>query len=1035
VKENKLKYSGLTYTDILTQVNDLIESDPKFDNFRESSITQMLVELFAGSTDIMNYYIQRRAEECFFDTAKLKSSVISKSRELAYDITRYTPAKTTITLVLRGDIKKALIDAGSDPKFVTDPTDPNYKMVIGPSISIQIPYYSKFSGGGSNFVLLDTYTLNISYDIWNAMSVGPDYIQTFNSDSWGNDVTLIEGEIREKIISGVGNTQTNAPFQIYKLDDTTFSNIYGDKDYFFNKVTQVYVGEQKTPDNRYRIERKSLLDWESMVSANLDNPSKVCLIRTSNDEGVELLFGDDRYAKKGPITSRENIYIQYLSTKGANANKIGVVGDRLSHSGNIYTNTGVNISQYVSFEFKSNIVGGFGMESIDSIKYYSPKIYYSLDRLVSKDDYMAYLTSVKTPIVVRNAVAWGEQEERDRYNKFAIARMFNTVLFTVAGSLYYSINDRMLPKNDEDLEDALLDNNYDAYGFNTQGYFNVFITKEQVAQLRRYVVDTEYNAIKGDPLYSKNVWSDIKNTYGDNAAYLEIIYGSDDYANASNVDGKKLNNDTYDNSLVIDMSALPDASTDSDSGMVLLAQAINDALITTLDRRANASDNANYNKPAFIGRYFDTANPQQDPKIIIWNIEARRFELTFNEKLRYNHKESPCYIKEILDTGFSSAIGLAGEKILGVSEGERGHISTKITTLVNDLETRSQISVKHIYISPIIHRFNLVGDIQIKSLFDREQTKVEINNLLYEFLDLDNDFNKPLYISNLIEIIEKHPAVMYANVKLEPEDRTIGKYSHIGDSTIPADHGNVNDRNKNYDSDYYTAYSYGGKIKTLRILHPILKKYSVAGGKNPIFDDISEALQVYLSNSSYIPDSWSRFFAIKYNVRPSSSYDHKENEDNVVTLEESYYNINNFINERTFYIDFASLLYSNFLNKAKMQTTSCDYDSYTCWELDGSGNRIEVPNYRKFIGYNPVEDEYNSSNIFDDVVSTSFSKVLSEIHTDLSYLIMSNMLDGDGNIQSKYDSNGRYIRGGYSLNTEIIQVNAEYINFTYDGRA
>ena len=35
---------------------------------------------------------------------------------------------------------------------------------------------------------------------------------------------------------------------------------------------------------------------------------------------------------------------------------------------------------------------------------------------------------------------------------------------------------------------------------------------------------------------------------------------------------------------------------------------------------------------------------------------------------------------------------------------------------------------------------------------------------------------------------------------------------------------------------------------------------------------------------------------------------------------------------------------------------------------------------------------------------------------------MTNMIDSYGNIKSEYDANGNYIRGGYSLGSEIVQV-------------
>ena len=101
---NFLSYSNLTYETVLEQINNKLKSDPRFDNFSESSVAQTLVEIFAGTVDLVNYYIERRAEESFMDTAKLKSSVILLAKQLGYAITRPNPATSSLKIKLSGDL-------------------------------------------------------------------------------------------------------------------------------------------------------------------------------------------------------------------------------------------------------------------------------------------------------------------------------------------------------------------------------------------------------------------------------------------------------------------------------------------------------------------------------------------------------------------------------------------------------------------------------------------------------------------------------------------------------------------------------------------------------------------------------------------------------------------------------------------------------------------------------------------------------------------------------------------------------------------
>lgn len=58
----------------------------------------VLVELFAGVADMLNYYIDRAASEAYLDTAVQRSSILSIARMLGYAPTTTTAATATLTL-------------------------------------------------------------------------------------------------------------------------------------------------------------------------------------------------------------------------------------------------------------------------------------------------------------------------------------------------------------------------------------------------------------------------------------------------------------------------------------------------------------------------------------------------------------------------------------------------------------------------------------------------------------------------------------------------------------------------------------------------------------------------------------------------------------------------------------------------------------------------------------------------------------------------------------------------------------------------
>jgi hypothetical protein len=290
---NFLDFTGLTYEEIISQINAKVSSNSDLDNFRESAIAQTLLEIFAGSTDLVNYYLERRAEECFLDTAQLPSSVILLAKALGYIVKRPIPASTSIKMKIKGPMTAGV--------------------VVGDII--QIPAHTKFTYDGESYILKDTFSYTLS-----AMPNGA--LPSSASYDFEVDLTpkLIQGEILNKAIIGTTNQQLNQKFQLYKIDDKTFSNLYGEEDvgadgnYFDGptyvpsdlNTTTISVGSDINNTNYYQIDRRSLLNWTTLNNFNNTSAStNVCLIRTRPDETIELVFGDDQFANIGAATGRQ----------------------------------------------------------------------------------------------------------------------------------------------------------------------------------------------------------------------------------------------------------------------------------------------------------------------------------------------------------------------------------------------------------------------------------------------------------------------------------------------------------------------------------------------------------------------------------------------------------------------------------------------------------------------------------------------------------------------------------------------------------
>lgn len=511
-----IDYVNMTYDQMIEKIKNQLASDPKFANIRESGIFTTLVEIFLNAVDISNFYIQNQANECFLDTAKLYSSVILLSRMLGYVPARPEPASSALTIEIVGPLSNDLV----------------------PGDVLYFNRKTSFTYNNTPFILKNTYKYTFTEsDIINGVG-NPDFSKVINyaliSDS-GNlslitsadgtvpessivDIELLQGEIKSYTILGSDSDIIGMKFQKYVIPDVTISNIYGDNDLGFDhetgvsdhsqnltrvavSTTDVFAEEEAGTlpnyDAFYDINRKTLLNVDSALAENLTSAVPIVWMRSSLNKEVELIFGDNLFAKEGIQDINQNIYMQYFSTLGEAANKLGVVGQELQPNASFFVRS-IDFSNNLVFSFRKNITGGYGFEDVDSIKLNAPSNYAAFERCVTSRDYTSFLKTLTTPINVVNAVAWGEQEESE--NSKPIPKLFNVALFSCIGSLYDTSSDVYSAKTvfsgnyNTSLSAAVLDDDYSPYTLTPSSYFNVLIKESVPGQL---------NVVKNLPSSSK----------------------------------------------------------------------------------------------------------------------------------------------------------------------------------------------------------------------------------------------------------------------------------------------------------------------------------------------------------------------------------------------------------------------------------------------------------------------------------------------------------------------------------------------------
>ena len=149
---------------------------------------------------------------------------------------------------------------------------------------------------------------------------------------------------------------------------------------------------------------------------NINKNSEIYLIQEVQDEKYELLFGDGYFGKK--LENGAIITVSYIITDGEDGNgaaKFSFSGRFLDSLSNtvIPTNT-------ISVTTVNSAANGSAIESVDSIKYFAPRIYASQHRAVTTRDYEAIIQQIY-PNTESVSVVGGEELDPPEFGNVVIS--------------------------------------------------------------------------------------------------------------------------------------------------------------------------------------------------------------------------------------------------------------------------------------------------------------------------------------------------------------------------------------------------------------------------------------------------------------------------------------------------------------------------------------------------------------------------------------------------------------------------------------
>jgi hypothetical protein len=214
----------------------------------------------------------------------------------------------------------------------------------------------------------------------------------------------------------------------------TFSNLSISQGVFLKKKFE-YDGsvDQRFILNNQNIDTSKIRVYVSNDSAELGieyspvnniidvkSTSRIYFVREVQDERYEIRFGDGIFGKKlGSEGDADGIFItvHYLTTDGLDGNG----AEEFAFSGIVQNQAGVDVSiSRVTLTTVNRSQNGGNIESVDSIKYYSPLTYSAQNRAVTARDYEAIIRNIY-PDTESVSVVGGEELDPPEFGNVLIS--------------------------------------------------------------------------------------------------------------------------------------------------------------------------------------------------------------------------------------------------------------------------------------------------------------------------------------------------------------------------------------------------------------------------------------------------------------------------------------------------------------------------------------------------------------------------------------------------------------------------------------
>jgi hypothetical protein len=212
---NELLYVDYEFDNLVQQLTDRVKLRSAWIDTYRSGTGQMLIELYAYVANLILFYVERRAEESYIGTAKLKSSVINLVQLINYVPIRNVSATGVLTFTIAPQTKKVYI-----PKYTEAQTSLGLSYIVTGDIVIMPGATTGDANAMQGELISTTFTGTGATD--QECNIGDTKVENTGLTVYVNN------EIYTKVTSFVSSTNTSKHYMLRQELDDTITIVFGD---------------------------------------------------------------------------------------------------------------------------------------------------------------------------------------------------------------------------------------------------------------------------------------------------------------------------------------------------------------------------------------------------------------------------------------------------------------------------------------------------------------------------------------------------------------------------------------------------------------------------------------------------------------------------------------------------------------------------------------------------------------------------------------------------------------------------------------